>query len=552
MSTSMNGTAQTNGQEMEIDVLVVGAGFGGVLALQSFREAGFSAKIVEAGSDMGGVWYWNSYPGARVDSDLPIYQLTDERLWKDWSWTEKFPGSKEIREYFHHVDKKFDLSRDVIFNTRITAAQWDADTQRWIVRADDGSVYRPQWFILCTGIGAKPYTPPFKGLDSFKGVVHHTAGWPENGVDFKGKKVGIIGTGATGVQVIQEVGPVAGHLTVFQRTPNLALPMNQATIDERYQDNLKDIYPSYFRRRHETFGGFTYDLDKRPTMSIPYDERMLFWEDLWSMGGFRFWVGNFADIFTDQEANDAAYAFWRRKVRQRIHDPVMQEKLAPTVPPHPFGCKRPSLEQYYYEIFNQPNVSLVDINESPMDEVTEKGIRTKDGKEYELEILIVATGYDAVTGGITQIDIRGTDGVLIGDKWKDGVYTSFGMMTANYPNMLFMYGPQAPTSFCNGPSCTELQNKWILDLVKFTREQGLSSVVPSRQAEEDWRDLVHELSGLGLWHKAKSWYMGANIPGKKVEPLNFTGGVPMYKQKLQEAADGGYPEFEKTKAKAKA
>ncbi|KAG7089024.1 hypothetical protein E1B28_010735 [Marasmius oreades] len=548
---STNASVQTDGKEVEVDVLVVGAGFGGVLMLQSFREAGFSVKLVEAGSDLGGIWYWNSYPGARVDSDLPVYQLTDERLWKDWSWKEKYPAAKEIREYFHYVDKKFDLSRDITYNTRVDAAQWDADAQRWIVRADDGSVYRPRWFMLCTGIGAKPYTPPFKGLDSFKGVVHHTAGWPEAGVDLKGKRVGVIGTGATGVQVIQEVGPVVDHLTVFQRTPNLALPMNQAKVDVKTQNGRKDFYPSYFRRRHETFGGFTYPMDMRETLSVPYDERVLYWEDCFTIGGFRFWVGNFIDLFTNQEANDEAYAFWRKKVRARVNDPVMQEKLAPTIPPHPFGCKRPSLEQNYYEIFNQPNVDLVDVTATPIEEITEKGIKTKDGKEYEFEILIVATGYDAVTGGITQIDIRGTDGVTIDDKWKEGIYTSLGMMTASFPNMIFMYGPQAPTAFCNGPSCNELQCKWIIDLVNYTREQGITSVVPSRQAEEDWRNLVHELSAKALWHKAKSWYMGANIPGKKIEPLNFTGGVPLYKQLIQEAADSGYPQLEKTKGNVK-
>ncbi|KAJ8088259.1 hypothetical protein PM082_022331 [Marasmius tenuissimus] len=544
---SSNIAPQSNGKELEIDALVVGAGFGGVLMLQSLREAGLSVKVFETGSGMGGIWYWNSYPGARVDSDLPIYQLTDERLWKDWSWKVRYPDSKEIREYFHYVDEKFDLSRDIVFNTRVEAAQFDTTTDRWIIRASDGTVVRARWFLLCTGIGAKPYTPSLKGLDNYKGVVHHTAGWPEGGVDFKGKRVGIIGTGATGVQVIQEIGPVVDHLTVFQRTPNLTLPMNQKKLDEKYQNDLKEMYPSFFRRRHETFSGFSFDVDKRETLSVPPDERTLFWEDLFTLGGFRFWVGNFADIFTNQEANDAAYAFWRKKVRERINDPVMQEKLAPTVPPHPFGVKRPSLEVAYYEVFNQPNVTLVDVNQEPIDEVTQKGIRTAAGQEYEFDILIVATGYDAVTGGITQIDIRGTDGVLIADKWKDGIATYLGMMTANYPNMFFLYGPQAPTAFCNGPSCNEMQASWITNLLKQAQSQGLTRLDPRRDAEMAWRELVLQLSSMGLWHKAKSWYMGANIPGKKVENMSFSGGVPYYKAKLQEEADGGYVGLEKGK-----
>ncbi|KAL0574176.1 hypothetical protein V5O48_007785 [Marasmius crinis-equi] len=548
---STNTTTQTDGRELEIDAVVVGAGFGGVAMLNAFREAGLSVKAFEVGSDMGGIWYWNSYPGARVDSDLPLYQLSDERLWKDWSWKEKYPGYKEIKEYFRHADKKLDLSKDISFNTRVEAAQFDAETDRWIIRASDGSVVRARWLMLCTGIGAKPYIPAFKGLDSFKGKVHHTAGWPDGGLrDFKGKRVGIIGTGATAVQVIQEVGPIVDHLTVFQRTPNFALPMNQKVVDEKYQADLKEIYPSYFRRRFETFSGFHYDLDKRETLSVPHDERMMFWEDCWALGGFRFWIGNFADIFTNQEANDAAYAFWRKKVRERINDPEMQEKLAPTVPPHPFGVKRPSLEQSYYEVFNQPNVTLVDINKSPIDQVTEKGIKTQNGEEYEFDILIIATGYDMVTGGITRIDIRGTDGVSIGDKWKDGIATYLGLMSANYPNMFFTYGPQAPTAFCNGPSCTELQARWIINLVKHAQSEGLTRVVPEREAEQGWRELVLSLSSLGLWHKAKSWYMGANIPGKKVENMMFSGGVPLYGQKLQEEADSGYAHLEKSKTKA--
>ncbi|EEB93725.1 hypothetical protein MPER_07582 [Moniliophthora perniciosa FA553] len=287
-----------------------------------------------------------------------------------------------------------------------------------------------------------------------------------------------------------------------------------------------------------------YDFIHTETFSVSAEERILLWEDLWAVGGFRFWLGNYRDILTSQAANDEVYAFWRKKVRERLTDPRMQEKLAPTVPPHPFGTKRPSLEQRYFEVFNQPNVTLVDVNESPIDTLTEKGIKTKDGAEYELDILLLATGYDMVTGGIARIDIKGTDGVLIGDKWNDGVYTYLGMMTANYPNMFFIHGPQAPTAFCNGPNCNEIQGQWITNLIKHAKSKGITRVAPTRKAEEEWRTLVHDLSDLGLWGKAKSWYMGANIPGKKVEPLNFMGGVPMYISKLQECAEKGYEGLE--------
>ncbi|KAK1232531.1 hypothetical protein PQX77_004339 [Marasmius sp. AFHP31] len=540
--------------DLQLDAIVVGAGFGGIHMIKSLREAGFSAKIFEAGKTLGGVWYWNSYPGARVDSDLPLYQLTsDEKLWKGWNWKEKFPCSTEIVEYFKYLDKELDLSKDIFYNYNVTSAEFDQKADQWIVRAqptenaspsDPPRVARARWLFLCTGIGSRPYTPDFPGLSTYKGMFHHTAGWPKEGVDFRGKKVGIIGTGATGVQVIQEVAPDAAHLTVFQRTPNFALPMNQAKVDPKYQENLRALYPTYFRRRHQTFGGFQYDIIPRATFDVPEDERKMIWEDAFLLGGFRFWIANFNDMFTNQEANDAVYAFWRDKVRGRINDPVLKEKLAPTVAPHPFGCKRPSLEQNYYEVFNQPNVTLVDVNEAPIERITPKGVKTGDGKEHEFDILILATGYDAVTGGITQIDVRSTDGVSIGDRWKDGVRTYLGMMVKGYPNMFFTYGPQAPTSFSNGPSCVELQGEWLTDLLKHARDNNITHIEAEAKAEQEWRDYNQKVAETGLWHKAKSWYMGANIPGKKIEQLNFTGGIPTYRTKLEECKKHNYAGME--------
>jgi cation diffusion facilitator CzcD-associated flavoprotein CzcO len=452
-------SANTKLVDKELDVLVVGAGFGGVHILHHLRKLGYSVKVFEAGDDFGGIWYWNCYPGARVDSEVPMYELSIEELWKDWTWTERFPGWKELRQYFHYADKKLDLSRDILFNTRVVSAEYNTDTDRWNVTTQDGKIVHPRFFILCTGFASKAYLPEFEGLDTFEGFCSHTGKWPQEGVDLRKKRVGVIGTGASGVQVIQEVGPEVAQLTVFQRTPNLALAMKQNSIDDAMQAKMKkEIYPTAFNVRRETFAGFHYDFSSKHTFDDPPEERHRFYEGLWAKGGFHFSLETYIDTYANKLANDEAYAFWREKVRARIHDPEMQEKLAPTLPIHPFGTKRPSLEQAYYEVFNQPNVSLVDLRDNPITEITPKGVRTHDGTEHEFDALVLATGFDAVTGSITQIDIRGTDGTFIKDKWAKGLTTYLGLTTAHFPNMFFLYGPHGPTAFCNGPTCVVRHN----------------------------------------------------------------------------------------------
>lgn len=441
-----------NGQEL--DALVVGAGFSGIYLLHQLRKRGFSAKIFEAGSGLGGIWHWNSYPGARVDIEFSIYQYEMEDLWKDWYYSERYPSRAELCDYFDYVDKKLDLSRDVALETRVVSAEFNTATDRWAVTTQHGTVVHPRFLMLCTGFASKPHLTQYKGLDTFKGECHHTSKWPQKGVELKGKRVGVIGTGSSGVQVIQESAPIGSHLTVFQRTPNMALPMRQEKIDREVQAKMKeDLHPVILRRRLQTFTGMHYDLIHQSVFDISPEELVLTFEDQWSKGGFRFWLGGFEDITRDLAANEIAYAFWRKKALERIKDPEMQRKLAPAVPPHPFGTKRPSLEEQYFEVYNQPNVTLVDLQENPIVEITPKGVRTQDGVEHELDVLALATGFDAVSGGITQIDIKGTDGLCIRDKWAKGLSTCLGMMTTDFPNMFFPYGPQAPTGFCNGPTC---------------------------------------------------------------------------------------------------
>jgi cation diffusion facilitator CzcD-associated flavoprotein CzcO len=397
-------------------------------------------------------------------------------------------------------------------------------------------------FVLATGFAAKRYIPNFKGLDKFKGLCTHTATWPQGGVDLKGKRVGVIGTGASGVQTIQEIAPDVAQLTVFQRTPNLALPMQQQKLDAATQNRNKSSYPDIFKLRRETFGGFHYDFIQRDTESDSPEKRKALYDQLYKNGGFHFWLGAYKDLLFSKSANNIAYNYWRDATRARINDPKVAAQLAPTDAPHAFGTKRPCLEQRYYEVYNQPNVELVPLKENPIIEVTETGIRTKD-RFYELDIIVLATGFDSVTGGLTQIDIHGKDGRTMKDRWAQGVYTYLGLATSGFPNLFYMYGPQGPTAFCNGPTCVEIQGDWIVDTVDYMLKNKHKSIEPTTEAEIEFKKHVDDLCNVTLFPETDSWYMGANIPGKVRESLNYAGGVPLYIKEIEECAKSGYKGF---------
>jgi cation diffusion facilitator CzcD-associated flavoprotein CzcO len=534
---------RTNSSEIEhLDVILVGAGFAGLYLLDRLRSMGMAVQVFEAGDDVGGVWYWNCYPGARVDSPGPMYQFSREDLWRDWSFNELYPSWRELRDYFHYVDEKLDLSRDVRFNRRVTEARFDPALNQWIVRSSDGSVASARYLVLCTGLSAKPYVPDLPGLANFAGERHHTAQWPQQGLDLAGKRVGVIGTGASGVQVAQEAAAVAAHLTVFQRTPNLALPMRQRKLDADTIRRMKEGYPSAYKKRRTTFGGFDYDFLPKAASEVSEDERQATFERVWQLGGFAPWVGSFNDLLASEESNRAAYDFWRDKTRARIKDQAVAEMLAPTEPIHPFGVKRPSLEQNFFDIFNWPNVSLVDLRRTPIEKVTAGGIVTAAG-EHELDVLVLATGFDAVTGGLVSIDIRGPQGGTLREKWAKGVHTHLGMAAAGFPNLLFVYGPQSPNAFVNGPTCAEVQGDWIVQLLDHLRQRNYTRVEATVPAEKAWRAQVIALADATLFPRADSWYLGANIPGKPREMLAFTGGLPAYIAKCRESADRGYDGF---------
>jgi len=525
------------------DVVVVGAGFAGLYQLHRLRALGFSTVLLEAGSGLGGIWHWNCYPGARVDSHVPVYEFSDEELWKDWYWDERFPDWTALRRYFQYVDDKWDLSGDIRFDTRLDTATWDEEARCWHLRTRNGPPLRTRFLVLCTGFAAKAYIPDLAGLDEFEGRCHHTAHWPQDGLDMTGLRVGVIGTGASGVQVIQEAAKVAASVTVFQRTPIFALAMQQHRLTRTEQDEAKVRYPDIFRTRTETFAGFDIIRRDESALEISDDERRAGFEQMWQAGGFNFWAGNFADVMTDEAANRTAYDFWRDKVHARVHDPAVAELLAPTEPPHPFGVKRPSLEQTYYDAFNQQNVTLVNLKASPIERITTTGVRTTHN-DFDVDLLIMATGFDAVTGGLTSIDIHGRADATLKDYWARGVRSHLGLASAGFPNLIYLYGPQSPSGFCNGPTCAEVQGGWVVQLLDDLRRQGVTRIEATSQAEDSWRDLVRTIGDMTLFDRADSWYVGANIPGKPRELLNFPGGVPFYAESCRTCAADGYSGFE--------
>ncbi|KAI5858258.1 cyclopentanone 1,2-monooxygenase [Durotheca rogersii] len=527
----------------ELDALIIGAGFSGVYQLKRLRDEGYSAKIVEAGDNYGGVWYWNRYPGARVDSHAPHYQFSDPELWKDFHWSQRFPDHVELRRYFEHVAEKWDLRKDTYFNTFVTSAVWDEAAQKWIVTAKDGRVFRATFFLPHTGIAASRAFPDWKGRDRFRGVQLHSSFWPHAEPDWKGKRIAVIGTGSTGVQMSHALSEGAGELVVFQRTPALPLRMRQVDYGAGEEPVAKEELGDFFRRRGEGPWGFDFGLLPRRTFDDDGAARRATLEALWRAGDFTYWIGNYSDTLFDLAANREVYDFWRDKTRARLHDERLRRLLAPQDPPYPFGCKRVPLEQGYFEMFNQPNVHLVDVNETPVVEITEAGIRTTE-KEWEFDIIILATGFDAVTGGLTQIDIRGVGGETVREKFaRDGPTTYYGLSVAGFPNMFFSYGPQSPSAFCNGPTCAELQGEWIVGIINHVRDAGLASVVPDEASERAWAAQVNAIAESTLIPRAKSWYMGDGIPGKRRASLMFLGGLTNYMTELKSCAAEGYTGF---------
>ncbi|RDB23382.1 Baeyer-Villiger monooxygenase [Hypsizygus marmoreus] len=532
-----------------LDALIVGAGFSGIYHLHQLRKRGFSVRVFEAGSDLGGAWHWNCYPGARTDSDFYIYQFAIEDLYKGFTgWTENFPPREEVLAYLHYVVNTLDLRQDMRFNTPVVSAQFDVSRDRWVVTTSTGLTVHARFLILSTGYASQPRIPPIKGLDTFRGICHHTARFPQDGTRdtlFANKRVGVIGTGASGVQIIQSAGPVAAHLTVFQRTPQFALPMRQQPVSISTQQEMLSgsdpLYPIILQRRFQTYSGFSYDNTPKLLKGVSREERTLFFEELWARGGFHTFLGTYMDVFTDAKAGELMYAFWRSKTLNRITDPRLQEKLVPETPSGPIGARRyPCLEQTYYEVFNQPNVHLVDLNETPIIEVTPGGVRTADGVEHALDVLVLATGFRKVDTGI---DIRvGREGTPLAEKWADddGVKTYLGLTSAGYPNLFFSCGPGAPTEVCNAPTCVEIQGAFIVNCIKHMQMNNYTRIEPTPDAEAGWYNLVEEGVSRLLWGQVPKTGLDNTVRAKG---MIFAGGIAAYDKICKESAENGYPGF---------
>ncbi|MBM4257759.1 MAG: NAD(P)/FAD-dependent oxidoreductase [Deltaproteobacteria bacterium] len=526
--TAANGTVE------EFDVIVIGAGVSGLYQLYRLRELGLSVRLYDDAGGVGGTWYWNRYPGCRFDSESETYGYSwSKELLQEWDWKEHFSGQPENERYLNYVADKFNLRPNIQLNSRVTSAVFNEKTNRWAIQLESGQRARAQFLIAAVGVLTARYTPPFAGIESFKGESYHTSRWPKEKAHFAGKRVACIGTGATAVQLIPIVARECGHLTVFQRTANYCAPLRNGLVSEETQRQWKASYEKIHKKCRETATGFTHDFDPRKALEVSKDERLVQYERLWAQPGFSKWLANFRDIMTNKEANEDFAEFVRNKIRARVKDPVVAEKLVPK--DHPFGAKRIPLETDYYEAYNRDNVMLVDIKETPIECITPTGIKTSD-KEYEFDVIIYATGFDAFTGAMTQIDIRGLGGQTIKDKWADGPKTFLGLQIANFPNLFLAIS----TAFGNYPVAAEMIVEWITDCIRHVREKGYQRIAPTPEAEEAWVDHAAQLAEKSLFASGNSWFVGANIPGKKRVFLLYANTVPAYRKKCAEVAANGY------------
>ena len=544
----MSGTQQDQrqaggeGRSTDFDAVIVGAGFAGLYALHKLRnEMGLSARVFEAGSGIGGTWYWNRYPGARSDTSSWIYCYSfDEELLQEWQWSERYPQQREVLSYLEHVAERFDLNRDIQLGARVMAATFDEASERWEVRTDTGDVVSARFLIAALGALSAANVPDVPGLENFAGERYHTAEWPHEGVDFTGKRVGLIGTGATGIQVATELAEQADHLTVFQRTPNYAVPLGNHPLDAELRRRYKENYDEIWEQVRHNFSGHDYEPIGKSLQEATPEEREQAFRERYERGGFGLWLANYDDILVDREANGAVSEWVRERIAERIEDPAIAEKLIPS--DHAFGTKRVPLENGYYEIFNRDNVELVDVKETPLEEVTPTGVRTREG-EHEFDALVFATGFDAMTGPYNKIEIRGRGGQLLRDKWAEGPHTYLGVMSAGFPNLFAVTGPQSPSVLTNMPVAIEQHVEWISGLIGHLRDTGLGVVEPTREAEEEWVQHSQEVAHSTLFPESATWYMGANIPGKPQVFLPYLGGLGPYRQKCDEVAANGYEGF---------
>jgi cation diffusion facilitator CzcD-associated flavoprotein CzcO len=522
--------------DLIVDVLIVGGGMSGMYAMWKFRKLGLHVKLLEAGSYFGGAWHWNRYPGARVDSETPYYGLSIPEVYQSWSYTERFPDHVELRKYFAHVDKTLDLAKDTYFNTVVTGAKFDKKHATWTVRTGPGGMVRCKYLILAVGSTYKMHIPEFKNMEEYKGEMFHSARCSDQFTP-AGKKIACIGSGATGVQIVQALARERCQIHAYIRTPNIAIPMKQRSITKAEQDRDRLLYDAIYAHAKLTRSGFPYSLAPYSTWDLEQDARESFWEKLWEQGGIRLLVSNFRDLVTDKDANRLMYDFWARKVRARITNPMKRDILAPLHQPHWFGTKRPSLEHDYYECVDQENVTIVDLQATSIKQFTETGIELSDRHE-DYDAIILATGYDSVTGSLTEMGLADIDGNSLKDMWAKGVQTYLGLTISGFPNMFMIYGPQSPISFANAPAIIETQVDWAVAAIEKMRHEHISSVDAQPEASRAWKENIQVMSNRTLYSETDSWYMGTNVPGKSKEQLTYLDGLNLYAATIQAALDG--------------
>ena len=524
------------------DVVVIGAGFSGLYALHRLRDQmGLSARVFDVAGDVGGTWYWNRYPGARCDIESIHYSYSfSEELQQEWTWSERFSAQPEILRYLNHVADRFDLRKDIQFNTQITSLVWDEKNTLWEVSTKAGIIARAKFIIAGTGNLSVAKTPEFKGIENFKGDIYFTGNWPHESVNFTGKRVGVIGAGASGIQAITEIAKEAAHLTVFQRTPNYATPIGNAPMDPETERQTKARYAEIRTKSRNSFLGVPYDQALPSAIAASPEERRRVYDECYAQGGFRLIFDSFQDLLFNKESNDTAAEYIRVKIRERVKDPKVAEMLTPKG--YPYGTKRPPLETKYYETYNRDNVTLVDIKSTPIEMITERGIRTTSG-EYELDAIVLAIGFDAMTGPLLQLGIVGCNGLTLNKKWTDGPHTYLGIATHGFPNLFFITGPQSPGVLYNMPLAIEDHVEFATDAIQYLREHDLDVIEPTLEAEAQWGALVDSIAQQTLLPGTDSWYTGANIPGKPRICMIYLGGASAYRKICADVEDNGYTGF---------
>ena len=526
------------------DAVIVGAGFSGMYMLHKLRQQGMRAQVYEAGGDVGGTWYWNRYPGARCDVESLDYSFSfSKELEQKWHWSERYPVQPEILGYARHVAEAFELRSGIKFNTRVQSAHFDDAKNVWHVVTDQGDDVTADYCIMATGCLSTWRMPEFKGRDTFSGKSYHTGNWPHEGVDFTGQRVAVIGTGSSAIQAIPKIAEQAKHLTVFQRTPNFSLPASQRPMKPGEVDEYKARYDEIREKARHSPGGLgsiTYGTTS--ALETPDDARTQLFEDRWSRGGFAM-IYAYSDLAVDKRANQFAADFVRGKIRSIVKDPKVAELLCPN--DHPIGTKRICMDTGYFETYNRPNVTLVDVKETPIQEITPHGVKV-NGKEYEVDAIVYATGFDAMTGALARIDIRGRGGRKLADDWVAGPRAYLGLNVSGYPNLFTVTGPGSPSVLSNMMTSIEQHVEWISDCIHYLRANGKRMIEADPVAQDEWVQHVNDVAHMTLHPQANSWYMGANIPGKPRVFMPYIGGVGAYRAKCKEIADAGYTGFSLT------